>query len=240
LTPIQMQIISKIYSKATLYKDLATIRTGIMGFEYHAMESLIHDTVLMPDPMNHGQLALIPPSLIAPYEILWGKKEVKLYSRSFTAPYLILDTEKINRQTLKFFHSPKVIIRGIAKHLTAAYDDQGKALLVAIHGAISDKLSSELQVALLNSVLFDWLHRMTFYSARIPRGSLRYPISFLANLPIRTNEQIEKAIIRLVRQRTSSEINEKTKITLQQQIDATIFALYELTSDEIDLIISSQ
>lgn len=240
LTPIHMQILDKIYQKATLYKELAIIRTGIMGFDYHAMESLITDSDFDQITLSKSVLPVVPPSLIAPYEILWGNKTVTLFNHPFTKPFVRLDPEKINTHTCAFFRMPKIIIRGIAKRLTAAYDDQGKALLVAIHGAVSDKLSPELQLALLNSTLFNWIHRMTFYSARIPRGSLRYPISFLANLPIRTDAHLEKRLISLVRKRLTQGIDQKTKLQLQNEIDAIVFQLYGLSQEEIHLIGSSR
>jgi hypothetical protein len=36
--------------------------------------------------------------------------------------------------------------------------------------------------------MFNWFHLIKYYSARIPEGSLRYPVSFLKSLPIRRIE----------------------------------------------------
>jgi len=95
-----------------------------------------------------------------------------------------------------FSIKPKIIIRGVAKRLSSFLDTQGISLLVAVHTiAPTNKKYYDgiFYIAfLINSKLLDWFHKNTFYTARIPRGSLRYPISFLKKLPIIEEPQLKR------------------------------------------------
>jgi len=57
-------------------------------------------------------------------------------------------------------------------------DEEGVGILVAVHSVRGDRYSNKFLLALLNSTLFNYIHIIKFYSARIPQGSLRYPRGF--------------------------------------------------------------
>jgi len=122
-------------------------------------------------------------SYINRYAFLWGKK-IRLYKRDFYNPMLDMKCDILSDNTLDLFASKKIIVRGVARRLTATLDEEGSGLLVAVHAVIGIHYDNKFLLGLLNSKLFNWLHLKQFYSARIPEGSLRYPISFLANLPV--------------------------------------------------------
>ncbi len=108
-------------------------------------------------------------------------------------------------------------------------------------GQSSDYLSPNFQLGLLNSILFNWIHHIKYYSARIPQGSLRYPISFLEQLPILRNEIIEKRIEELVDRLNSNKENRNAEqIQIQNEIDAWVFILYNLNESEMELILKEQ
>jgi len=172
----------KLYSKSLILKKIRSIRTGIMGFEYWSMEPYITDI----ESTSSDHFRLITPSLINRYEVLWGLHPIDIYKRSLCFPVLNVRTSPINKLTKEFFMSPKVVVRGTAKKLSAALDLEGFALLVAVHGISCNSINDGLFLtSLINSHLLNWLHIVTYYSARIPQGSLRYPISFYESLPIR-------------------------------------------------------
>jgi hypothetical protein len=90
------------------------------------------------------------------------------------------------------------------------------------------------------------LHRVKYYSARIPQGSLRYPISFLDQLPIRVDNKIEEQLNSLVQKILDSSIKkEQSKMSpeyeqLRDQIDALVFKLYGMTETETLIILNSE
>jgi hypothetical protein len=184
LSGIVEEIMEKLYKSSKLLKEISDIRTGIMGFEYWNMEPLVYDD--KSTQMNGDVVRLLPPSLIDRYQILWGTEEVDIYKKRFKFPKLRDDPEKINRNTWNLFLKPKIVVRGVARRLSAAYDDTGGyGILVATHSIIPhSEYRPEFLLGLLNSTLFNWIHLIRLYSARIPQGSLRYPISFLEQLPI--------------------------------------------------------
>ena len=177
------EIVDKLYRIADPLSQVAYVRTGIMGFQYWSMEPIImegHKT----DDVNRR---LLPPSLIERYQNLWGRKTVRLYKQEMENPIITYDPELIDDNTWNLFMNPKIVVRGVAAKLTATYDASGHGLLVAMHAVqpSAKRLSVHFLIALLNSKLFNWFHLIKYYSARIPEGSLRYPISFLKTLPIR-------------------------------------------------------
>jgi len=174
----------KLYTTSLLLKELLTTRTGIMGFEYWSFEPFVADGRKTSSITSYFKL--LTPSLLERYQILWELKPVDIYKKRFYRPILIYKESPLNDATRKFFKSQKIVVRGTARKLTASFDIEGHALLVAVHGIeCKDLKKGFFLLSLLNSSLLNWLHIVSFYSARIPQGSLRYPVSFYDNLPIR-------------------------------------------------------
>ncbi len=172
----------KVHSISSSLGELYPLRTGIMGFEYWNFEPHIMDMQTHPSKYRK----ILTPSLIDRYQILWGMDKVNLYKKSFRYPVLDMDISPLNESSKDFFKSPKVVVRGTARRLSATLDTYGHPLLVAVHGICYENLTQGyFLTSFINSKLANWLHVVTFYSARIPQGSLRYPVSFYKNLPIR-------------------------------------------------------
>src|SRR5690606_24242665 len=91
-----------------------------------------------------------------------------------------------SRDAIAFFRRPKLLLRGIAPRLTAAWDSRGLGLLVAVFGLAPRVPGADPLVltALLNSPLLDFYARCRLLRGRIPRGSWRFPKSLLGELPI--------------------------------------------------------
>jgi len=227
--------------------SVAYVRTGIMGFDYWSLEPFVDDA-------NMGR-RIATNSYIDRYQFLWGKK-VKIYKREFFNPRLDPRCKVLNGNTLSLFSSKKILVRGVARRLTATLDDEGIGMLVAVHSVQGKKYDNKFLLGLLNSKLFNWLHVIRFYSARIPEGSLRYPISFLLDLPIRTLDLVidddnnrYNRIINLVDQmlnlhkqlpeaRTPHEqtIIQRQIEAIDRQIDAQVYELYGLTEEEVKIV----
>ncbi|MBM3188246.1 MAG: hypothetical protein FJZ90_05930 [Chloroflexi bacterium] len=240
-------LLSKLSEGSERLAAVAQVRTGIMGFDYWAMDKWISDD-------NKGR-HIATNSYIARYAFLWGKK-VNLYKRNVYEPRLDPRCDVLSEGTLHLFEQRKILVRGVAKRLTAMLDEEGMGLLVAVHSVIGELYDNAFLLGLLNSRLFDWIHRTQFYSARIPQGSLRYPVSFLADLPIRTidfsspadvarHNQMVALVERMLdlHKRLSAAQLPQERTMLQRQIEATdkqidrlVYELYGLTEEEIAIV----
>ncbi len=242
----KIQIESNIASKSIIEKmrnqkvlgDLADIRTGIMGFEYWKMEPIVRDADL-----DSNTVRLFTNGNFTNYVNKWGIQGVNLYKKYYLKPVIELDPAFINRNTIELFRTtPKIIVRGVSKRLAAILDEDGSGLLVAVHTIIPTKIPLKYALGLLNSELLNWFHLKTFYSVRIPEGSLKYPISFFKQIPIPVVNDQNKIIIGKLENLVESVLNTKQEdlnadiSTLEEYIDCLVYELYGLTDDEIALV----
>ena len=174
-------IYQKIYKLKKFGDDnMFDVRTGIMGFEYWKMEPSVTD-----GEVSKKDIRIATNSCIDQYCFLWGKT-VNIYKKKFIEPYVNYDTMPINQNTKKLFLTKnKIIVRGVAQRLTGVLDDMGIGFLVAVHSIITnDDYDTKFILALINSKFYNWIHKDRFYLGRIPEGSLKYPVSFLKELPL--------------------------------------------------------
>ena len=212
-----------------------------MGFEYWKMEPFIKEG------QQKGHIRIITNGQIDKYAFIFNKK-INLYKKIFFNPFLNINEAPINENTKRLFFSKKIIIRGVAKRLTSQFDDEGFGVLVAVHTAIPKKMEYKpfYLIALINSTLFNWYHLNKFYTARIPMGSLKYPISFLKQLPIKSISILnQKPLIDLVQKIIAlTEDNGYLQNLIKQnlireyenQIDQMVYELYGLTPEEIEIV----
>jgi len=223
-------LMNKIRSKSLLFDEIADIRTGVMGFDYWSLEPFVIEGE------KEGFIRLVTNGFVDQYLFSWGEKG-RLYKKDFYEPYLDLNNCKLNDNTKDLFTKRKLIIRGVAQRLTANLDTEGFGILVAVHSAIilnENQFDSKYILALLNSKLLNWVHLKEFYSARIPEGSLKYPISFIKKLPIfKATLAEQKLIVELVDELFKS-IDSKERIIMT--LDDLIMNLYGLTDDEKKII----
>ena len=229
-------IINKVYSQSVLLDNIADVRTGIMGFEYWNMKSYISEGQSVKESIR-----VITNSHLDRYIFLFNKK-INLYKKNFNNPFLDVANAPINDNTKELFKKKKIIVRGVAKELTANIDENGYALLVAVHSIFlkdTDKFNDFYILALLNSKLFNWLHLIKFYTARIPKGSLKYPVSFFKGLPIKELQKVkQQSFIELVDKILAIKQKnlEADTSSLEHQIDQMVYKLYNLTEAEIKIV----
>jgi hypothetical protein len=181
LVGIKREIIDKLLHTSVPLSEISYVRTGTMGFQYWEMSSIIQENSKVTNKVRR----LLTPGLIDRYQILWENQEVQLFNKKVTKPTIKYDPEKIDKNTWDLFLSPKIVVRGVASRLSAAWDKSGYGLLVAVHSIQSmSNYTPFFLMAIINSRLCNWYHIIKYYSARIPEGSLRYPISFLKSIPI--------------------------------------------------------
>ncbi|MCC6962533.1 MAG: Eco57I restriction-modification methylase domain-containing protein [candidate division Zixibacteria bacterium] len=231
-------VLSRLLMGCEELVELADVRTGIMGFEYWAMSKFIREGE------RPGYIRIVTNSHVEPYNFLFGKP-INLFKKKFTNPYLDVDSVPLSQETKKLFGCEKIIVRGVAKKLTASIDREGFGILVAVHAVRpypKKNISIEYLTAVLNSSLVNWFHRKKFYSARIPKGSLKYPISFLKSVPIKKPQQADhdkvtqmvRDLQHLILKSRCSESAEIPEVAaLRKQIDTQIFAIYGIKPEEL-------
>lgn len=228
LNSADASIIEKMNNDSKPLSSIGEVRTGIMGFEYWKFEPYVED-----GDIDHKRSRIINNTYVSPINVSSGK-QVRLYKKVFSNPTVEIDSLPTSEGTKILFNNPKVIIRGVAKQLTASLDLQGHALLVAVHSFTADEPTMKFVVGILNSKLMNWYHVKKFYSARIPEGSLKYPISFLKNIPIKnTSGAAKTGITTLVEDVMSTGKFEKIQ---KDKLNELVYELYELTPGEIKII----
>ena len=86
----------------------------------------------------------------------------------------------VSNETRKMFDTDKVVIRGVGKGICSFYDQEGCALLVAVH-AVNRPKYPYFTTFLFNTLLVDWIYAVKLLAGKIPQGSLKYPVDFLKN-----------------------------------------------------------
>jgi hypothetical protein len=198
-----------------------------MGFDYWALAPHIKDVEF---PKTSKLVRVITNSQVESFRFVLGDR-IRLYKKEYTNPRINIDCPLINEATRQLFRAKKLILRGVAQHTVAAWDDEGCALLVAVHAFVPEKVDPYFVLGLLNSSLFNWLHRIRFYSARIPKGSLRYPVSFWETLPIRMGHKDESDRIARLAKKMSQKSDPVTQHDLAS-LDSSVFQLYGVSQRE--------
>ena len=133
------------------------------------------------------------------------------------------------------FGKPKIIYPQTAKSLYACYDTTKIFGLNNIYFIPTGDLSL---LAILNSLLFDWYARHKFYSINDlwAGGRMQFFAQYMEKVPIADRTSGQKAALsRLVKRILVDPESDEVR-SLQQEIDAQIYQLYELTDEEIALI----
>ena len=133
------------------------------------------------------------------------------------------------------FGKPKIIYPQTAKSLYACYDTTKIFGLNNIYFIPTNDLSL---LAILNSLLFDWYARHKFYSINDlwAGGRMQFFAQYMEKVPIADRKSGQKAeLSRLVKRILVDPESDEVR-SLQKEIDAQIYQLYELTDEEIALI----
>lgn len=235
LAPDKQQLVDKLLAQSLALGQVAEVRTGVMGFAYWSLAEFIHD-----GPVERG-LRIATNGFIEPYLFRWNKR-VKLYRRYFYQPYLDIENCPLNAPTKRLFQQPKIMIRGVARQLSAQLDEEGIGLLVAVHAVVirqEAKMDPRYVLGLLNSKLLNGYHRIRYYTGRIPEGSLRYPVSFLETLPLKPLSLAgQQPLISLVDQMLAAKQADPNAdiSSLVETLDGLVYDVYGLSEQEIDLI----
>jgi adenine-specific DNA-methyltransferase len=173
------------------------------------------------------------------YSDYWASESINLFKNVYERPTVDFSQDYLNQNTIALFKSnPKILLRGVSQKVAAIIDEVGSGLLVAVHSALPNNINDiKWLLGVINSRLINWFHLKTIYSIRIPQGSLKYPISFFANLPIAepTNKNLFSTFVDkiLVAKKQNPQANTKQ---LEDKIDIMVYKLYNLTYEEVKIV----
>lgn len=216
--------------------SVATLHSGASGYSAQQLsESLkeLHDAT-----SDRGDLAdFIVSGNIDRYTI--QKENVRFLKQTWQRPVIALDEEQITPLKRKLYREPKLVFSGMSRRLKVAYDEQGCALGVQVYATAEMQLDPFYLLGVLNSKLLSYLFRERFAAKRLAGGYLSINKGQLAQLPIcvsndRQEEKWQRQIANLARH-----LHLSWSAALDEQLDAAVYQLYEITVAERERIETS-
>lgn len=249
VNPNEKAIFKKMLTNSANLGNYSKILTGTPAinkfYQWHNL--LLEENSLKNITKPH--LKFINVSNVKPYFIEWGK-EIRAAQKRLAKPYLIYDDSLIGKNKWKVFRKKKIVIKGTALRLTAAYDDIGFAnlsLYAIIFNQDHDNIDKTYyHLALLNSKLLNLWYCKKFASSNISGNYISFNGFYLAQLPINEvshSDQIPFAeIVYKILTITKSEnylLDPAKQANVKEyecQIDQMVYELYSLTDREITLV----
>ena len=227
-SPSETRIIGKMTGGAVRpLGSLALVRGGLRGFDYRRCCEALAEGGGHP-----GAMRVLTPGNIRAYHAP-TEAFLRLAGRRWLDPVLVTRPDVIGERLWRLFGRPKVVVKGVGPRPTAAWCPQPSALLVAVWGVWGDEELLWSALALLNSRPVAWLHYHQLAMARIPRGSLRTPMAWVAELPVPQKQIAPLAELACLR---FEALGPDDQATLQEQIDAAAARAYDLTDADLSLM----
>ncbi len=183
-------------------------------------------------------------SNLRPYSIDHGK-EVRTLGKRIAGPYFDNARKLIGiNQWSSFRHTPKILIRGNDRRITAVLDEE-PSVFIGIYGI---KISAETTrlakflVAALNSALYQWVFLTKNPSLKIGGGFFSINAPQILALPFRepsaeTLGRVNRAFDEIVAAKRRNAGADTT--AREKEVDRLVYKLYGLTPAEISLVESS-
>ena len=184
---------------------------------------------------------LINTGTVDRYQSLWHKKPIKYIKDNYYVP-IVLDSDLRQFSDRRFSQSQsrKIIIGGMNKILECVFDEgeyiAGKSTTIVLE---SGRMNLKYALALLNSRLVSFWFKIYYRSLALAGGYLRIGPNEIKTIPIPevTLEQ-QTPVIELTDQILAAKIADSDTDTsnLEKKIDKLVYALYDLTDDEIAIV----
>jgi len=191
------EVLRKIAKQGIPIKKLFTLNSGTAGFQYRSFGDCLVDS----KPISGQALPFIVTGNIDHYHIDLHKK-VHYLGRELVNPYLMYNEHKITKGKWELFNKSKIVIRGMALSLTAAYDEDGVATGVSTYlvtGFEENGIDPLFATALLNSKVLDFYYKALFLSKHLAGEWIGYNVSQLEGLPfVIPDSDVQKKIAELV------------------------------------------
>jgi len=246
-------IFNKIQSKAKPLSNYARALTGTPAIDkYYEWDKLMFDgsKYTEADLFDTTKiLKFINVSNVKPYAIEWGK-EIRAVGERLSNPYIKYDSNLIGINKWEVFRKSKIVIKGNAKQLTAAYDDIGYANL-SLYALVFNEGHDDINktyyfLGLMNSSLLNYWYCKKFGSGNISGGYISFNGIYIEQLPIvEASGKMKEDIIQYVKKilslaeknKSQNNSNLQSEISgYQKQINQIVYKLYDLTPAETKII----
>jgi hypothetical protein len=199
----------------------------LRGFDYRrCCEELV-------EAADHPEaIPVLTPGNVRAYRAR-AERPVRLAGRSWMEPCLPRRLDAISADLWELFAQPKVVVKGVGARPTAGWRPEPAALFVAVWGVWGAEELLWVALGLLNSGPAAWLHYQQLATARIPHGSLRIPMAWVAEFPVPREGTDEVA--ELTRQRVMAAAASEQE-ALQERIDRAVARAYDLTEAELRIM----
>lgn len=174
------------------------------------------------------------------YCSFWGNEKTQYIKKSYYKPIILSSELKIiNPSRLLQANSCKIIIAGMAKEIEAFYDEgeylAGKSTSIIL--GEPEKL--KVLTAILNSKLISFWFACFYHSLAMSGGYFNIGNNEINNIPIANFFQaVNIGFAKIVNQILAAKKNDPNADTsaLEKQIDEMVYALYDLTPEEIAIV----
>jgi hypothetical protein len=240
------KIIQKVLKNTKPLSDICEVNSGTTGFEYTNWGKYIINS------KTKDSIPFIITGNIEKY-VLNRNKPVRYQGKKLIDAYFTKgDDVTVGKWAL--FSTRKIVIRGMARNLTASYDDMGCACGVSVYTIININQSVDMfyLLGLLNSKLIDFYYKSQYISKHLAGGYIGYNKGQLQQIPIMiANKTLQEKIARLVKDYISKskvvlslngkKNDEKTHLeeiltNYQKSIDTLIYEAYGIGKSEIETI----
>lgn len=159
-------------------------------------------------------------------------KDLQRFKIDFGGNYFIYDKKILQQIAPREYYeaSEKLVYKFISKDLVFAYDNEKRFTLNNANAIVPKipELDIKYILGVLNSMLMQFYYSMMFFTVRVLRGNLE-------RLPIfNASKQEQQKIINLVSQ--IEKTNGENYKELISELDAEVFDLYKITSDQQEYI----
>jgi type I restriction-modification system DNA methylase subunit len=205
----QLELINRLREGALPLNKVAVVNSGTTGFEYTNWGKHITDT------HQSGSIPFVITGNIEEY-IINREKVVRYQGRKLIKAFFKKGGD-VTEGKWKLFSTPKILIRGMALKLTAAYDEIGSACGVSVYTITkpSDDVELFYLLALLNSKLIDYFYKSQFISKHLAGKYIGYNKGQIEQIPVRVCSKVmQNEIVRLVEKRIELS-NELAKINIE-------------------------
>ncbi|MFW5871560.1 MAG: Eco57I restriction-modification methylase domain-containing protein [bacterium] len=150
----------------------------------------------------------------------------------------------LNSSRYKNIMQEKILIAEDALRINATLDTRKRIPQGGVYFAVPiNDVDLKFILGILNSSLFSALYEILYAGMHMGGGYLRYRSKFLGNLPVSdsfasSNKKVQQQLINMVYNLLKKSNNEKTDMLkdLENKIDSLVYKLYNLTSEEIQII----
>lgn len=239
LMSAQLPIILKVESCNETVKDILVCESACATSDAYKIQPLIKN--LLETSLKDGEYFKVANTgTLSKYTTRWGLKEMVYLKSKYIQPVVDkLEFQKhFNNSYYRKSIKPKIILKGLTL-LDAALDLDGqiipgKSTLVL---ASSDVASLKYICAILNSrLILSYIKER--HSSSSYNGGIVFTKEMINDIPLPTGENIKSEVVAVVDQILALKKQNPSADTtaLENKIDQLVYALYDLTPEEIAIV----